>query len=808
MSKLGRFLTGDAKQAGRLRILPEYDFPTLSPVDFEALTADVLNAEFNVHVESFGPGRDKGVDLRCALAGKQIVIQCKHYLRGGRSALRRSVEKEVQKWKDARGVGRYILVTSASMTVEFKEEVVGILQRHLPVTNDDVFGREDLNALLLRHPEVELRHFKLWTSSAAVLSRIIHSGLWNRTEELLESIESRAKFYVLTDHFARTTQILEKHNLCVVTGPPGVGKSIFAEMVLLAHWKEGWQVVQISEDVKEGFDLWNPQQPQIFHYDDFLGQTDLAETTGKNEDHRIAQFAEKVRRATPGTKRFVLTTREQILRNAQERSDRIRRARASLVPSEVRVEDYSDYTKALIFYNHLYFSDLPMTDRQTLVEDRAYVEVIQHKNYSPRILEQTLRYQSHSLAALLSSLRSSLDNPSELWASSYNHLSPVGRRILLILVTHPPKGVDERDLRKCVQAQEPHMYIQALKVLEGTWLTISNESVHRASLANPSCRDFLLHKINGSPAIAEAILADVKDIQQALMILRYSGLDKYRKSKRDKRALEAWQKLESKRLLWQIRDDMTIPNDVVNEGLREALLENSVEFIEKIRHLYEERVSAWKAALRKKSSGYRVATSDPRPEMLSTVMHFISAYGSPDDIAWCRSEVEGQTAFEAGLRDGTVESYVTLAANVQVHPFASERLVYDILKRSFEEFYDPSDVELFFDVFDPQGFSDEMRDAAYAAFMRFADSEYEHWSTERDYQESRSAADFVEGIAEKFDAPVQSLLEDWRRSADENEAEEEDSQRFAESPGSWPSNRSSQADIGRIAGLFSTLVEE
>ncbi|MFJ9914721.1 hypothetical protein [Actinacidiphila glaucinigra] len=253
-----------------------------------------------------------------------------------------------------------------------------------------------------------------------MLSRIIHSGLWSRTEELLESIESRAKFYVGTDHFKRTMEVLEEHRVCVITGSPGVGKSILAEMLLLAHWKEGWQVVQISEDMREGFELWSPQQPQIFYYDDFLGQTDIAETTGKNEDHRIAQFTDRVRRSTPGTKRFILTTREQIFRDAQERSDRIRRARSSLVPTEVRVEDYSEYVKAWIFYNHLYFSDLPESDRRALVADRSYLEIVKHENYSPRILEQVLRQHSQNLPVLMTHLRISLDNPAELWASSYH----------------------------------------------------------------------------------------------------------------------------------------------------------------------------------------------------------------------------------------------------------------------------------------------------------------------------------------------------------------------------------------------------
>ncbi|MFJ9914720.1 hypothetical protein [Actinacidiphila glaucinigra] len=91
--------------------------------------------------------------------------------------------------------------------------------------------------------------------------------------------------------------------------------------------------------------------------------------------------------------------------------------------------------------------------------------------------------------------------------------------------------------------------------------------------------------------------------------------------------------------------------------------------------------------------------------------------------------------------------------------------------------------------------------------MHFADGEFDHWYTERDYAQSREAADFVAGIAEKLDAPVRDMLERWRLSADEHEAEEEYDQRYAESPHSWPSDASAK-DSGRMADLFSTLVEE
>src|SRR5690348_1861148 len=62
--------------------MTDYDFRTLSPVDFEHLTRDVLNAELGLRLQSYPAGRDQGVDLRQVIDdGKVIVAQCKHYRR-------------------------------------------------------------------------------------------------------------------------------------------------------------------------------------------------------------------------------------------------------------------------------------------------------------------------------------------------------------------------------------------------------------------------------------------------------------------------------------------------------------------------------------------------------------------------------------------------------------------------------------------------------------------------------------------------------------------------------------------------------
>jgi hypothetical protein len=60
--------------------MANYDFSTLSPYDFELLCQDLFSKSLKKRFESFAPGRDRGVDLRCFITkSKQIMVQCKHY---------------------------------------------------------------------------------------------------------------------------------------------------------------------------------------------------------------------------------------------------------------------------------------------------------------------------------------------------------------------------------------------------------------------------------------------------------------------------------------------------------------------------------------------------------------------------------------------------------------------------------------------------------------------------------------------------------------------------------------------------------
>ena len=91
-----------------------YDFRTLSPLDFEELVRDLLQAEFGLLFESFGPGRDLGIDFRFARARGKAIVQVKHYPESGSSALLHVARKENEKVAKLKPV-RYLLATSASL---------------------------------------------------------------------------------------------------------------------------------------------------------------------------------------------------------------------------------------------------------------------------------------------------------------------------------------------------------------------------------------------------------------------------------------------------------------------------------------------------------------------------------------------------------------------------------------------------------------------------------------------------------------------------------------------------------------------
>lgn len=160
-------------------------------------------------------------------------------------------------------------------------------------------------------------------------------------------------------------------------------------MLCLDYLAQDFELVVISEDVSKGDDVYAPDRKQVFIYDDFLGRTDIREKLGKNEDNRIVEFIRRVHRS-PGH-RFILTTREYILRAAQQRYDRLDTSDLDVLKCIIEMKNYSQLQKGLILYQHLAFSEnIAREDIEDLVRRRLYRKIIEHHNYTPRHITDAL----------------------------------------------------------------------------------------------------------------------------------------------------------------------------------------------------------------------------------------------------------------------------------------------------------------------------------------------------------------------------------------------------------------------------------
>ncbi len=488
-----------------------YNFTSLSDIDFEFLTRDLLQKELSITLESFTSGRDKGIDLRYSSAKNGvIVVQCKHFANSKYANLKSKIKtSELDKIKKLKPT-RYILVTSLGLTPANKEELLNLLDPYCR-SEADIYGREDLNNLLTKFPEVEHSHFKLWLTSTAVLQKILQNEVFNQTAFETESINKKLKLYVQNESYNEALRILENDHYCIIAGVPGIGKTTLAEVLLVHYINLEYEPIVVGSDITDAFKIYQNEQKQVFFYDDFLGQTSFEEKFNKNEEQKLLRFIEMVGNSKKA--RFILTTREYILNQAKFAYEKLSRSQIDVNKCVISLDKYTRYDKARILYNHLYFSSLPDEYKQSLVENQNYLKIIEHKNYSPRVIEW-LTGKNNEIdtkpANYFEHFINTLNNPADLWEHAYDHqLSNAAQHLILLLGTLPNEVLLE-DLETTFvsyyqySAKQRNFQINkndfrnALKESENNFIHTDKKSEHIIiRFHNPSIRDFIEHRLVG-----------------------------------------------------------------------------------------------------------------------------------------------------------------------------------------------------------------------------------------------------------------------------------------------------------------------
>ncbi len=513
-----------------------YNFSEISDFEFEALCRDLLQEELGLSLELFAPGPDGGIDIRY-IGPKEneehiIVGQCKRWAETSFTSLLRHLSREELPKIRKLAPKRYIVMTSVQLTPRRKESVVRALEPWIQ-TPDDVMGKHDISGLLAKHSEVERRHIKLWLTSTEVLDALLNSDIFNRSEDALDQARNQLRLWVPNPSFARAREILDTDRVCVISGAPGIGKTMLANVLAAGYASRGYQLVAISDDIDEGDRSWRSNVRQVFLYDDFLGHVTYGELRlRKNEQSRLAQFMERVRSSE--NKRFILTTREYILSEALHRYERL--SDMELAPSKniISLEDYTHLIRGRILYNHLFFSDLPSDLKTALIPNERYWDVIRHRNYNPRVIEHAVRLPRGASRApdeFVSSIFATLDDPTRVWEVIFENLPDMARRILLAVASLPTEVFLE-DVQRVVENLsaadfDTGRFRNAIGMIEGTFIDLreakpgTNSRERVVVIRDPSVRDYLWARLEAVEGEADALLKHAVFFEQCLIL--YEG---------------------------------------------------------------------------------------------------------------------------------------------------------------------------------------------------------------------------------------------------------------------------------------------
>lgn len=499
--------------------MSNYDFhQALEPGEFEKFACAMMSVREHVTLKRFGEGQDGGVDGCYRDDSGQLVLQAKRLSLTGKTLLA-ALRPEVEKAKRLDGK-RYILVLSCSLSPELEVRILEMFDGCI-VSEQDIVTKDDLNGYLEspQYHSVELAFPKLWLAGSAVLEELLRKnsnhGSYQRMKTHMMRIQRASEVFVETGCFKKAVDILEERRRIILSGEPGVGKTVHAYCLAkyFATWR-GYDQIWVVDSISNIYDLIDEEKKQIFIVDDFWGKIRFSEKNlGINPEKSLVELLEDVEWRK--NLMVIITTREFVLQQGLRVFSEIDDVcvREKLV---VNVEEYTMTQKAKILFRHLHASNLEWPYVKAIYEMRD--SFIRYAHYTPRAVEYYLNhvpYKEKTPVDYAKGLLHYMVRPCDFWNNIYRCLTPGARLVCLILFLSEEEmllaELNETFIR-CAKADdrnelEIEEFDSYVKEVEGTFtlISIQDEGVV-IDLINHSMRDFFKEYLEKHIAAYEEVL--------------------------------------------------------------------------------------------------------------------------------------------------------------------------------------------------------------------------------------------------------------------------------------------------------------